>query len=87
MRKTLFLFIAAFLYSVAAVCQFPERIIKVMPQEALDVAVKACSDNKKQYHYFISNTSLYFFYSYFCSLFLLFLLMVLLYWINVFDLW
>ena len=57
MRKTLFLFIAAFLYSVAAVCQFPERIIKVMPQEALDVAVKACSDNKSQYDYFISETS------------------------------
>lgn len=57
MRKTLFLFIAAFLYSVAAVCQFPERIIKVTPQEALDVAVKACSDNKSQYDYFISETS------------------------------
>lgn len=57
MRKTLFLFIAAFLYSVAAVCQFPERIIKVTPLEALDVAVKACSDNKSQYDYFISETS------------------------------
>lgn len=56
MRKALFLFIAAFLYSVAAVCQIPERIIKVTPQNALDVAVKACSDYKKQYHYFISNT-------------------------------
>ena len=54
MRKTLFLFIAAFLYSVAAVCQFPERIIKVTPQEALNVAVSACSDNKSQYDYFIS---------------------------------
>ena len=57
MRKTLFIFIAALLYSAAAVSQVLERLVGVTPQEALDVAVKACSDNKSQYDYFISETS------------------------------
>lgn len=57
MRKTLFLFIAALLYSAAAVSQVFERLVSVKPQEALDVAVKACSDYKDRYDYYISETS------------------------------